>query len=85
MSTQSIVNSDNLATSTVAATAIAEYGVDLMKHIRFEAGQVCRDEMRDLLRLYRLNCMGPCYFTDEQKRLVREYIIKGSIRKIEEL
>jgi len=85
VNTQNIVDSKNLPTFDILAKAFSEYGVDVMYKLRFEVGEICHDQLRELMRLQELFCSDYCYIDDDGDRRIRETIIKNSIRKIGEL
>ena len=85
MSTQAIITESNLPTNDLLGMALVETSTDLLKELRFEIGEVCHYKKLNLLRLARLHCNDFCYMDDDQDDKIREYLIRTSITKINEL
>ena len=85
MSTQAIITENNLPTGDLIGRALADTATDLLKEKRFEIGRVCHHKKINLLRLARLHCNDFCYMDDDQDDKIREYLIRASITKINEL
>lgn len=85
MSTQNIINSNNLPTDVALGQYLREESLNLLKHLRFEIGCSNPSKLREILILDRLVCSDSCYITDEQEREIREEVIRKAISKIYEL
>lgn len=85
MSTQAILTEDNLPTGELIGRAVANTATDVLKELRFEIGSVCHFKKLNLIRLSRLYCEDFCYLDDDQDDKIREYMIRASINKINEL
>lgn len=85
MNTQSIVTVDKLTSNTAMAEAISSYSLDLLKFLRFDFGKVDHNRMREILRMNRLVCSRYCKLGDEDKRGLREAIIRKNVLKLREL
>lgn len=85
MSSQRIVNLDNLPTETAMAQYLSESSMDLLMNLRFEIGCVNHDRIKEILRLQRLVCGRFCYVDSDDDRLIREKIIREAITKIYEI
>jgi hypothetical protein len=86
VSTQNVYDSRNLPTNEVLAKYFSKAGIDVLKKIRFDFGPgVCKKKMRNLLRLERFVCNNICYLSDEDQMVIRELVIKNSIKKLDGL
>lgn len=85
MSTTSIVSYDNLSTNKVVAEAISSQSLDVLKNLRFDVGKFCHSKLKYMLRLEKLSCSKYCSLEEDQKRSVREDLIRKSILRINEL
>jgi uncharacterized hydantoinase/oxoprolinase family protein len=87
MSTQNILNNNNLSTSSALVQFFTKASLDNLKKVRFDVGccTLSHNKMREMLRLYRLVCEDSCHLSEEDKKLIRDQIIKNSILKLDEL
>lgn len=82
MSTQSIITTKNLPTSTAVAQYLNEASMDLLKNLRFEIGCADDDKIQQVIRLYKLVCNEYCYISCEQDKIIREEVIRNSITRL---
>jgi len=85
MSTQRIINENNLPTSDIFYQVLTKTSVDLLKELKFEVGHVCINKMRNILRMERIHCSDFCYTNEGQQRRIRENLIRTAINKIDAL
>ena len=82
MSAQSIVTKSKLSNDSAINSILAEYSMDLLKHLRFDYGDVCHKKSREIMRMKRLFCNDYCKLDSEQRRSLREAIIRKNILKL---
>ena len=83
MSTSNVYDSRNLPTNEVLATYFSKAGMDMIKKIRFDYGKgVCKKKIKEMLRLEIFVCNNICYLDNADQMLIREQVIKNSIKKL---
>jgi len=85
MSTQNIIDSNNLPTADLMNKSVGDASIDVVKKLKYGVGEVCHTRLRHLLRLQRLHCSSLCYITEDNERQIREDLITASIRSLDEL
>lgn len=86
MSAITVINRFNSPNDVVLADYIAKASMELYKKRRFDFGQgICKRKMLEILFLDRLICDDKCYLDDEDRRVIRERLLRISILDLDEL
>jgi hypothetical protein len=86
VSTQNVYDKINLPTNEVLASYFSKAGIDVLKKIRFDYRcGVSHTKMKEMMRLERFICNNVCYIDQEDQLILREQVIKNSIKQLDGL
>ena len=86
MSTSNVYDKINLPTNEALAMYFSKAGIDILKKIRFDFGcGVSPAKIKEMMRLERFVCNNICYIGQEDAMIIREQVIKNSIKKLDGL
>jgi len=85
MSTQNILDKNNLSTNRAMSEYLASESIEMLKKRRFDVGCPNIKQHRLMLTLYRLSCEDWCSSDSEQRDSIREEVILRTAKKITEL
>jgi hypothetical protein len=85
MSTQNILDKNNLSTNRAIAEYMTAESIEILKKSRFDVGCTNPKYHRLMRTLYRLTCEDWCSIDSDQRDTLREEVILRTIRNITEL
>lgn len=86
MSTSNVYDNINLPTNEALAMYFSKAGIDVLKKIRFDHRcGVSHTKMKEMMRLERFICNNICYIDQEDQLILREQVIKNSIKQLDGL